>query len=218
MKLAKKSYLLSDKKIVNIPYPINHKIYRPKIINKIPALKLKKNRKIKIFFSVFGNSKDHRKGIDLLIKSLNKLDSNLFELIVASKNKFKETVNFNLINLSYIKNEKQLSEVYNLCDIVVLASRLDNLPNVALEAQSCGKPIIAFNTGGISDIIDHKKNGYLIKPFNTLDFSKKLNFLLVNKKVRLSFGKNAYKKALNSWSPKIIRKKYSNLFNNLGLS
>ena len=46
-------------------------------------------------------------------------------------------------NLNYIKNEKQLSKVYNLCDIVVLSSRLDNLPNIGLEAQSCGKPIVA---------------------------------------------------------------------------
>lgn len=218
MRLAKKSYLFSDKKIVNIPYPIDHTIYRPKNIKKIPSLRLNKNKKVKIFFSVFGDSKDHRKGIDLLIKSLNKVDSNLFELIVASKNKFEESVNFDLINLSYIKDEKQLSEVYNICDIAVLASRLDNLPNVALEAQSCGKPIVAFNTGGISDIIDHKKNGYLIKPFDTLDFSKKLNILIKNKKIRLIFSKNAYQKALNNWSPKKIKNKYNYLFKNLDIN
>jgi glycosyltransferase involved in cell wall biosynthesis len=216
-KLVKKSYLFSNEKVVNIPYPIDHTIYCPRNIKNIKTLKLNKNKKIKIFFSVFGDSKDHRKGIDLLIESLNKLDRNLFELIVASKNKFEEYVNFDLINLNYIKNEKQLSEVYNLCDIVVLASRLDNLPNVALEAQSCGKPIIAFNTGGISDIINDKKNGYLIKPFDTTDFSKKLNILIKNKKIRLSFGKNAYKKAINNWSPKIVRNKYNSLFKDLNI-
>ena len=108
-----------------------------------------------------------------MIKSLNILDKEKFELVVASKNPFNTKVKFNLINLNYIKNEKQLSKVYNLCDIVVLSSRLDNLPNIGLEAQSCGKPIVAYDVGGISDIINDGKNGYLIKPFNHKLYARK---------------------------------------------
>ena len=84
-----------------------------------------------------------------------------------------------MINLNYIKNEKQLSKVYNLCDIVVLSSRLDNLPNIGLEAQSCGKPIVAYDVGGISDIINDGKNGYLIKPFNHKLYARKINNLIL---------------------------------------
>ena len=42
---------------------------------------------------------------------------------------------------------KNLSNIYNFCDLLVLTSRLDNLPNIALEAQSSGKPIIAYDVG-----------------------------------------------------------------------
>ena len=97
----------------------------------------------------------------------------MFELIIASKNEFKKTFNFEIKNLNYIESENDLSNIYNICDIVVLTSRLDNLPNIALEAQSCGKPIIAYKVGGIPDIIKNNYNGYLIDPFNFRLFFKK---------------------------------------------
>ena len=55
------------------------------------------------------------------------------------------------------------------------------MPNVALEAQSCGKPIIAYNVGGLSDIVKDGINGYLISPFNYKQFATKLNLLIKNK-------------------------------------
>lgn len=82
-----------------------------------------------------------------------------------------------------------MSDIYNICDIVVLPSRLDNLPNVALEAQSCGKPLIAYNVGGLSDIITNNYNGFLIEPFNHVLFSKKLqiNFKGFDEKFKYGF-------------------------------
>ena len=150
-----------------------------------------------------------------MIKSLNTLDKEKFELVVASKNPFNTKVKFNLINLNYIKNEKQLSKVYNLCDIVVLSSRLDNLPNIGLEAQSCGKPIVAYDVGGISDIINDGKNGYLIKPFNHKLYARKINNLINDKNLRSEFMKNAIKTSKNNWSERRIRLKYNSFLNNL---
>jgi len=208
---VKKSSLFKKAKLINIPYPIDSKIYFPKkTIKSISKLKIYKTNKIKIFFVVFGNSKDKRKGMDLLIKSLNLIDPNLFELVIASKNKFDKDYSFNIKNLDYIDSEKQLSDIYNICDIVVIPSRLDNLPNVALEAQSCGKPLIAYNVGGLSDIIIDGYNGFLIKPFNHILFSQKLKKLIKNKKLRLNFAKNAYEFSKKNWSQNIIKKKYIN--------
>ena len=144
-------------------------------------IQIKKKQKNKNFFGVFGNATDKRKGIDLLIKSLNLIDPDLFELIIASKNEFKEKYKFKIKNLNYIESENDLSNIYNICDIVALTSRLDNLPNIALEAQSCGKPIVAYKVGGIPDIIKNNVNGYLIDPFNFRSFSKKIEILIKHK-------------------------------------
>lgn len=206
---AKNSNLYNKSKLFNVPYPINQKIFFcRKNVKSFSKFKLFKNQKIKIFFGVFGNASDKRKGIDLLIKSLNLIDPNLFELIIASKNKFDKHSKFKIQNLDYVDSEKDLSKIYNICDIVVLTSRLDNLPNIALEAQSCGKPMVAYNVGGIPDIIKNNYNGFLIDPFNFNLFSKKLEILIKNKKLREKFSLNAKNYSKKNWSHNIIKEKY----------
>ena len=105
---------------------------------------------------------------------------------------------------------KTIYQIYNICDIVALTSRLDNLPNIALEAQSCGKPIVAYKVGGIPDIIKNNVNGYLIDPFNFRSFSKKIEILIKHKKLRKKLSLNAYNYAKKKWSHKIIRKNIKN--------
>lgn len=215
MRIVKKSPLYNKSKVVNIPYPINQDIFYPQKVDLIKKLKLKKNKKIKIFFAVFGDAKNKRKGIDLLVNSLNLLNKNEFELVVASNNKFEiGSGEFTIKNLGYINSEKNLSKIYSLCDIVVITSRIDNLPNVALEAQSCGKPLVGYNVGGISDIIKNNINGFLIKPFDYTEFAKKLNILITNKNKRQIFSKNALN-TKKKWSENEIKKKYKNLLLNL---
>ena len=43
-----------------------------------------------------------------------------------------------------------------------------------MEAQACGLPCIAFNTGGIKEIIRDNKTGFLVEPFNENDFKNKI--------------------------------------------
>ena len=88
---------------------------------------------------------------------------------------------------------------------MVLPSRLDNLPNIALEAQSCGKPIIAYNVGGLSDIVKNNYTGFLIEPFNHVLFSKKLKKLINSKNLRLKFSKMLIIFQKN-WSHAVIKK------------
>ena len=205
---VKYSPLYKKAKLINLPYPIDQKIFFPKKnLKSLKKFNLFKNNKIKIFFGVFGNAADKRKGLDLLIKSLHLIDPNSFELIIASKNDFKEVHKFKIQNLKYIEDEKDLSNIYNFCDLLVLTSRLDNLPNIALEAQSSGKPIIAYDVGGIPDIVKNNYNGFLIKPFKFKLFSKKLELLIKNKKLRKKFSINAAKYAKKNWSHKVIKKK-----------
>ena len=54
----------------------------------------------------------------------------------------------------------------------------ENLPYVIMESLSCGTPVLAFDIGGISDMIDHKVNGYLAKPFEIDDLAKGIKWVL----------------------------------------
>ena len=61
--------------------------------------------------------------------------------------------------------------LYNASDLTIVPSINENFPNVILESMSCGTPVISFNTGGISNIIDNK-NGVLVENFNIDKFIK----------------------------------------------
>ena len=65
-----------------------------------------------------------------------------------------------------------------LINLFVIPSLEDNLPNTVIESLTCGTPCVAFNIGGIPDMIDHKKNGYLAEAFNIESFVKGIAWVL----------------------------------------
>jgi glycosyltransferase involved in cell wall biosynthesis len=55
------------------------------------------------------------------------------------------------------------------CDIFLYTSQWDGLPNVLLEAASLGLPIVASATGGIPELVQDGKTGFLVSPFDNID-------------------------------------------------
>ena len=57
----------------------------------------------------------------------------------------------------------------------------DNYPNTVMESLSCGLPVIAFNIGGMPDMIRHLSNGYLVSEINSDLLSKGMKWIIDNK-------------------------------------
>jgi glycosyltransferase involved in cell wall biosynthesis len=64
----------------------------------------------------------------------------------------------------YIEDERTLRAAYCACDLVLQPSTHDGMPNVALEAMACGRVVVGSRTGGLIDIIDDGRNGFLCGP------------------------------------------------------
>ena len=92
---------------------------------------------------------------------------------------------------------------------MIVPSRLDNLPNTVIGAQACGTPVASFNIGGLSDIILHKKTGYLAKAFDTKDLAQGISWLLKKKN---SLKKRVRQIIVSKFSERTISKKYINLY------
>lgn len=67
---------------------------------------------------------------------------------------------FQQIDLGVIE-ESAVRDLFQAADLLLFPSREDNLPNMVLEAIACGCPVVAYNSGGIADLIIDGKNGML---------------------------------------------------------
>lgn len=171
---AKESRLLKNNAIQLIPYSLNLEVFRP--IDKIQArtqLGLPLDRKIILFVSSSLDNK--RKGLELLIKGLSILkNADEYLLCSVGQTNFSENT-INNITLGEIKEEQQMALAYNAADVFVLPAIEDNLPNVAIESVACGVPVIAFNIGGMPDIVKHGFNGLLCQKTNAVELSETIN-------------------------------------------
>jgi glycosyltransferase involved in cell wall biosynthesis len=76
-------------------------------------------------------------------------------------------------------------------DIVMLTSRNEGTPLSLIEAQYCGKPVIATDAGGVCDTFINNETGFLIPQNDAKTFVDKLSLLINNKALRESMGKRA---------------------------
>ncbi|PRX41995.1 N-acetyl-alpha-D-glucosaminyl L-malate synthase BshA [Planifilum fimeticola] len=66
----------------------------------------------------------------------------------------------------------------NGSDVVVLPSLSEGFGGVVLEAMGCGKPVVATDVAGASEIVQHRKTGYLVKPEDSEGLAQYLTILL----------------------------------------
>ena len=72
--------------------------------------------------------------------------------------------------LGYVSSEQEMAEIYNMADVFLLTSVNENLPSTVMESMACGTAVTAFDIGGVRDMIDHKVDGYIAKPFSIEDY------------------------------------------------
>lgn len=59
---------------------------------------------------------------------------------------------------------EQIAALYRQADVMLNASRIDNMPNSVLEAWACGVPVVSTNVGGVPFMAVHEKTALLVPP------------------------------------------------------
>jgi len=95
---------------------------------------------------------------------------------------------------------RELPYYYSACDIYASASLYETFNLPIVEAQACGKPIVAFDIPAHREVVEHGKTGYLIELRDTKSFASSIIELLKNSSLRNHMSINAYE-----W----IRRKFS---------
>jgi glycosyltransferase involved in cell wall biosynthesis len=218
--LAKQSKFFKNRDIHHIPNTLDVDIFQP--INKHHAkliLNVKTNDKV-ILFGAVNFTKTTYKGFDLLAEALQKLKEKtdkVYHLLLFGElhnPNIKYDLPFPYTSLGRITDEKRLSLAYNCADVFVGPSRQDNFPSTFVEAISCGVPSVGFNIGGIPEVVEHKKNGYIATPFDVKDLAEGIYWCLENNSENI-LGNRAREKAVNEYSFAKIGEKYFNLYKSL---
>lgn len=161
-----KSKLFTNSQKIVLPYILDLEKWKKSKIKKT------KRQKIKLLF-VATSSVNYRKGFNYLFEAINKhLDKDSYSLLVVGEKpkKFDELkIEKNFLPIT--KSEKKLIKIFNSSDIFVLPSISESFGQVYIEAGSLGLPCIAFNKTAASEIINHKKNGYLAKSKSSKDLA-----------------------------------------------
>ncbi|MBI4437189.1 MAG: glycosyltransferase [Candidatus Omnitrophica bacterium] len=78
----------------------------------------------------------------------------------------------------FLGEQERIQAILKRCDVVVLSSLNEGMGRVLLEAQAMGKPVIGTRVGGIPEVIQEGKTGYLVPPKDPQALAEKLLLLL----------------------------------------
>lgn len=213
---AKSSSLFKNKKVINLPNPINSNIFRK--INKQLARNLYNlpNEKKFILFGAMSATSDIRKGFNELKEALKHLKTSDVEILVygSSKPEYSQNLGFPTHYLGQLYDDVSLTALYNAADVMIVPSLEENLSNVIMESLSCATPVVGFDIGGNSDLIDHKKNGYLAKPFNIEDLANGINWVITNENYE-ELSNNSREKILQEFDSKVVAQQYITLYSEI---
>lgn len=140
------------------------------------------------------------KGIEYLIKGIKGLNIKL--IIIGNgplKNKLEQVAKEQNSDIEFWgnRNHDELCKIYASANILVVPSIIDSngaqegLPTVILEGMASGLPIIATNTGGISDIVKDGINGFLVLEKSSDAIKEKIEMLMTDEILASSLSKQA---------------------------
>jgi len=199
-----------------IPYAIDTELWRP--VDKTMARRILglPVEKYLLLFGAEGGTMVPRKGFDLLKGALDHLRGEMpeLELVIIGQLAPQEPLNIGFpVHFSgRLYDDVSLCLYYSAVDAVAVPSRQDNLPNVGLEAQACGAPVVAFDACGLPDIVEHEKTGYLAKAYETQDLARGIRWVLDGAERRAILSAQSRQAAVARFSYPVVAEQYLQLY------
>jgi phosphatidylinositol alpha-1,6-mannosyltransferase len=152
-----------------------------------------------------------RKGFDTVIQALPEARKYAPELVYVYAGDGPEKVSLKnaakgvkeVICLGSISEDDKWAWL-RACDIFIMPARningdFEGFGIVYLEANLCGKPVIAGNSGGVKDAVKTTYTGLMVNPENTEDIANNIITLAKNKELREQMGENGRKRAVEEF-------------------
>ncbi|NCU16399.1 N-acetyl-alpha-D-glucosaminyl L-malate synthase BshA [Pallidibacillus pasinlerensis] len=112
----------------------------------------------------------------------------------------------------FLGKQDNLEELYSISDLLLLLSEKESFGLVALEAMACGTPVIGTKIGGIPEVIDHGKTGFICELGNIEQIASFAIDLLQDKRLHEKFSKESVNRVKNRFSSAQIVGQYEDIY------
>ena len=109
-------------------------------------------------------------------------------------------------------SQSELPPLYQRAAAVVIPSIDEGLGLVAVEALLCETPVVAFDSGGLRDVIQHEKTGLLVKPGDRAALANALDDLLARDGRGSQLGRAGRLYALSAFAPESAARRYAEIY------
>jgi hypothetical protein len=112
-------------------------------------------------------------------------------------------------------SDEELKRLYANCDVFVAPSRFESFGLIFIEAMAHGKPVIALDVGGATEIVRHGVDGLLVQPNNVPAITEAIGELIGNAEFRAAAGRNARQRYLDRFTISQMATETTEAFRNL---
>jgi glycosyltransferase involved in cell wall biosynthesis len=205
---ARESTLLSEFKILSIPNALPTDIIAAKP-NKSFRERIHATDQliVGVLSESYGSAKGGKEAYLELIK-YRRRNSSSFKILV-----FGARTSTYLEDDTYFANDFDVPflELLATCDLYIHLAIAENLPNIIIEAQSLGVPVIAYDVGGVSEALENAKTGFLVSR-TSKSIQTSLMHLIGNSNLRKMYGQRGKEFAQKKFSAHRIASRYADIY------
>lgn len=166
------------------------------------------------------------KGVSDLIRAIGELHLEFpdLELEIAGSGPEGEKLKREVLQLGladrvrFLGWQRDLGPVFRKWDIFAMPSLTEGLPMAALEAMAEGLPVVATHVGGLPELVEDGKTGYLVPPLDVGQLCAALRILIRDPKRRQAMGTAGRDRARNNFSLDRMVKEIEAIYDSLMLA
>ncbi|MBR1593188.1 MAG: glycosyltransferase family 4 protein [Alloprevotella sp.] len=219
--IARRAPLLQSHRVESIPNAIDTQFYQPG--NKAEARKrlgLPTDKHLMLFVAY--KATDEQKGINYLIEATRLMAEKRPEWIKKlgvvpvgkEASTLKDAFACPTYPIDYVTSPEKMRDLYRAADLLVMPTLMDNLPNTIVEAMCCALPCVAFNIGGLPQMVQNGLNGFLARYRDAEDFARLSLETLFSSNYR-HLAEGAHRTAQASYSEEVVAAQYIKLYESL---
>jgi glycosyltransferase involved in cell wall biosynthesis len=201
----------------NIPYCLDLDTFHPESKKKARAELSLPQDKILVLFCAYASSAP-RKGLQSFLSALDHIartdqGREIHVLFAGAGSEGIQVQEVSYTAFGFVNEPGRLRTIYSAADCSVHPTLGDNLPNAIIESLSCGTPAIAFDTGGVADLVKDGITGFLVDAGDVRSLANRILALGANGALIEKLSQNAREFAENNFQPAKVAQAYVEVYN-----